>query len=86
MPNIKSAAKRVEMSKKYAAQNRFNRSAVKTIIKKFDAAVEAGAPEAADLLRQASSIIDKAASKGAFHKKAASHKKAQLAKKLVKKA
>ena len=82
MPNIKSASKRVEISAKYALQNRANRSNVKTMIKRFEAAVEAHSPEAETLLRQAASAIDKAASKGAFHKNTANRKKAQLARRL----
>ena len=42
MPNIKSAEKRVELSKAQNAANKAKRSALRTSIKKFDAAVAAG--------------------------------------------
>ena len=47
MPNIKSASKRVELSRAAEAANRAKKSALKTTIKKFDAAVVAGNKEEA---------------------------------------
>ena len=48
MPNIKSAKKRVLVTEKKAAQNKMIKSALKTQIKKFMAAVEAGDKETAN--------------------------------------
>ena len=47
MPNIKSAVKRDEKSKQLRAKNRADKTALKTVIKKFDAAVEGGEKTAA---------------------------------------
>ena len=83
MPNIKSAKKRVLVTEKKNTQNRMIRSAVKTAIKKFNAALAAGDAEAAEkLLPETVSIIDSAASKGILHKNNAANKKSALAKNL----
>ena len=42
MPNIKSAMKRDEKSKLENARNKAQKSALKTVLKKFDAAVAEG--------------------------------------------
>lgn len=42
MPNIKSAKKRVSLSRIANEKNKMAKSALKTTIKKFDAAVAAG--------------------------------------------
>lgn len=81
MPNIKSAIKRVKVTQTKNLQNRMVKSSVKTILKKFDAAVATGdAAQVDTMLRIASGAVDKAAGKGVMHKNAASRKKAQLAK------
>lgn len=83
MPNIKSAMKRVRVTKRKTLRNRMIKSAVRTDIKKFDNAVSAGdAPMAAQQLRETVASIDRAASKGVYHKKTASRKKARLARRL----
>ena len=83
MPNIKSAKKRVLVTEKKSAQNKAIKSALKTQIKKFLAAVEAGDKEAANkLYPETVSAIDSAASKGILHKNNAANKKAKLSKKL----
>ena len=83
MPNIKSAKKRVVVAEKKNTQNRMIKSAVKTAIKKFNAALAAGDAEAAEkLLPETVSVIDSAASKGILHKNNAANKKSALAKSL----
>ena len=83
MPNIKSAKKRVVVTEKKNSQNKMIRSAVKTAIKKFNAALAAGDVETAEkLLPETVSVIDSAASKGIFHKNNAANKKSALAKNL----
>ena len=83
MPNIKSAKKRVVVAEKKNTQNRMIKSAVKTAIKKFNAALAAGDAEAAEkLLPETVSVIDSAASKGILHKNNAANKKSTLAKNL----
>ena len=77
MPNIKSAIKRVKVSKKKNLRNRMIKSGVKTAVKKYEAALTQ------EQLSNASSALDKAASKGVIHKNAANRKKARLARKLA---
>ncbi len=82
MPNIKSAKKRVEVSKVNAARNKAFRSDLKTAIKKADAAIAANAPEAGEAVKAAVVKIDRAARKGLLNKNNAAHKKSALASKL----
>ena len=66
LANIKSAKKRILVNQTKADRNKAIRSAVKTSMKKVDAAVAANDKEAAAAaLVNAISTIDKAASKGA---------------------
>ena len=84
MANIKSAEKRVLVTEKKTMQNKAIKSALKTQIKKFLAAVNAGDKEGANkLYPETVSAIDSAASKGILHKNNAANKKAKLAKKLA---
>ena len=84
MPNIKSAKKRVLVTEKKTMQNKALKSELKTTIKKFVAAVNAGDKEKATALYpETVSAIDSAASKGILHKNNAANKKAKLAKKLA---
>ncbi|MCD8149963.1 MAG: 30S ribosomal protein S20 [Clostridiales bacterium] len=81
MANIKSAKKRILVAQNRTDRNKAIRSAVKTSIKKVEAAVEASDKEAAQAaLTAATSSINKAASKGVYHKNNASRKVARLAK------
>ena len=81
MANIKSAKKRVITSQKREEHNQGIRSAVKTSVKKVESLVEAGDKEAASkALLDATSTIDKAASKGILHKNNASRKVSRLRK------
>lgn len=83
MPNIKSAKKRVIVTEKKNSQNKMIKSAVKTAIRKFNAAVEAGDFALAEkMLPEVTSEIDSAASKGILHKNNAANKKSALAKRL----
>ena len=62
MPNIKSSAKRDALQKAANAKNRAAKSALKTEIKKFDAAVASGDGEkAAETYKAAVKSVDKAA-------------------------
>ena len=81
MANIKSAKKRILVNETKAARKKSIRSKVKTAMKKVDAAVAAGDKAAAQAaLLAATSEIDKAASKGVYHKNNASRKVARLSK------
>lgn len=84
MPNIKSAKKRVLVTAKKTQENKAIKSALKTSIKKFLAAVNAGDKDAATALYPVTvSAIDSAETKGIIHKNNANNKKAKLAKKLA---
>lgn len=79
MANIKSAKKRIKVIERRTLRNKMIKSKVKTVIKKFEAALAAGDKEAAaKALKVATSEISKAASKGIFHKNTASRKISRL--------
>ena len=81
MANIKSAKKRILVNETKAARNKAIRSKVKTAIKKVEAAVAANDKAAAEAaLLSATSIIDKAAKKGVYHKNNAARKVSRLSK------
>ena len=82
MPNIKSAKKRVKVIATKTMQNKAINSALKTEIKKANAAIESNAENKAAAVRVAIKKIDQAAAKGILHKNTASRKKAALDKKL----
>ena len=85
MPNIKSAEKRVLVNKTKANNNKMAKSNLKTVIKKFDAAVEGGEKTAAaESYKVAVKAVDKAAAKGLLHKNNAAHKKSAMTVKLNK--
>ena len=81
MPNIKSAKKRVKVIATKTAQNKANRSALKTEIKKANAAIETGAENKDLLVKSAVKKIDQAVAKGLLHKNTAARRKSALAKK-----
>ena len=83
MANIKSSAKRDEKSKELRAKNRADKTELKTMIKKFDAAVVDGNREAAEsAYKVAVKTVDRAAGKGLLHKNNAAHNKSAMATKL----
>lgn len=82
MPNIKSAKKRVKVIETKTMRNKALKSALKTDLKKFDAACVANDASKDELYVKAVSAVDKAAIKGVIHKNKANRKKAQLAKHL----
>ena len=80
MANIKSAKKRILVNRAKAERNKAIRSGVKTAIKKVSAAIEANDKDAAaKALVAATAPIDKATSKGVYHKNTASRKVSRLA-------
>ncbi len=81
MANIKSAKKRIKVIETKTARNKAIKSKVKTAIKKVDAAIAVKDAEAAKTaLLAATTEIEKAASKGIYHKNNASRKVSRLAK------
>ena len=84
MPNIKSAKKRVIVNATKAANNKSANSALKTALKKANAAIESGDANKAEAVKVAVKKLDQAAAKGLLHKNNAAHKKSQLVNKLNK--
>ena len=85
MPNIKSAKKRVLVNQTKAAQNKMAKSALKTDLKKFEAAVAEGNRSEADVAyKVAVKAMDQAAAKGIVHRNKAANKKSAMTLKLNK--
>ncbi len=79
MANIKSAKKRILVAEKRAARNKSIRSRVKTAVKKVNAAIEAKDKDAAAAaLKNATSELSRAVSKGVYHKNTSSRKISRL--------
>jgi small subunit ribosomal protein S20 len=81
MANIKSQLKRIKTNEKARLRNKSVKSSVKTAIRKFREAAEAGEKDKAiELMREAGRKLDKAASKGVIHANQAANKKSAMAK------
>jgi len=79
--NIKSAKKRIITSRKRAEANKSVKSSVKTSIRKVYAAIDSNDKANAETaLKAAISTIEKAGSKGVYHKCNASRKVSRLTK------
>ena len=84
MANIKSQIKRIKQNEKAHQRNKAVKSELRTHVRKFREAVEAGNVEAATAaLRVASRKLDKAVSKGVIHKNQAANRKSAIAKRLA---
>jgi len=80
--NIKSQIKRNKQNEKRHERNKAVKTGLKSAVRKFREAVEAGEKETAVALgREASRKLDKAASKGVIHKNQAANRKSAIAKK-----
>ena len=85
MPNIKSSKKDVIASKIAYEKNKANKSALKTVLKKFDAALVAGDKAAAEVAYKAAvKAVDQAVVKGILHKNNAARKKSSMTLKMNK--
>ncbi len=85
MPNIKSSKKDVIRSKIAYEKNKANKSELKTVLKKFDSAIDAGVKADAEVAyKQAVKLVDQAALKGLLHKNNAARKKSSMTLKLNK--
>jgi len=79
--NIKSQKKRIKTNEKARLRNKDVKSAVKTAVRKFREAADAGDTAAATALaREANRTLDKAASKGVIHKNQAAIRKSLISK------
>jgi small subunit ribosomal protein S20 len=79
--NIKSAKKRILISRVRTLRNASLKSALRTSIKKFEVAAKTDREQAQLALTQAVQALDKAVTKGILHKNAAARKKSRLTKK-----
>ncbi len=85
MPNIKSSKKDVIRSKVSYEKNKANKSEMKTVLKKYDAALEGGDRAAAEAAyKEAVKTVDQAVIKGILHKNTAARKKSSMTIKLNK--
>ena len=81
MSNIKSANKRILVTETKTSRNKAIKSKVKTYVKKVETAVEKKDVEAAKVaLKEAISVINKAGSKGVYHKNTCARKISRLTK------
>ena len=84
MANIKSQLKRIKTNEKARQRNVAVKSALKTSVRRFRSAADAGdAAAATAALQTASKALDKAASKGVIHKNQAANRKSGMAKRLA---
>ena len=84
MANIKSQIKRIKQNEKARQRNKAVKSELRTYVRKFREAADAGdVQEATVALRLASRKLDKAASKGVIHKNQAANRKSAIAKRLT---
>ena len=82
MANIKSQIKRNRTNELARVRNKSVKSALKTAVRKFREAADAGnAEEALVAQRTATKLLDKAASKGVIHPNPAANRKSSIAKK-----
>jgi small subunit ribosomal protein S20 len=82
--NIKSQIKRNRQNEKRHQRNKAVKSALRTYVRKFREAADAGnVDEATTALRAACRQLDKAASKGVIHKNQAANRKSAIAKRLA---
>jgi small subunit ribosomal protein S20 len=80
--NIKSQIKRNKQNEKRHERNKAVKTSLKTAVRKFREAADAGDTETATALgRDAARKLDKAASKGVIHKNQAANRKSAIAKK-----
>lgn len=83
MANIKSALKRIEVTKRQTLKNKSKKSEIKTYIKKFNSALDENNLESAsELLKTIDKKLKKASTKSVFHKNVVARKVSTLSKKL----
>ena len=80
MANIKSQIKRIRQNEAAHQRNKSVKSAVKSAVRRFREAADAGDENAPALGREAAKRLDKAASAGVIHKNQAANRKSAIAK------
>lgn len=80
MANIKSQKKRILTNEKSRQRNKSVKSALRTHVRRFHEAAEAGDADKAQVLaREATRALDKAVSKGVIHANQAANRKSAIA-------
>jgi small subunit ribosomal protein S20 len=83
LANIKSALKRIKVTKFKTRRNKMIISSLRTSIRKYEDSIKAGDLTIAKAnYQKVTSLIDKAVAKGTIHKNTAARKKSRLSKKL----
>jgi small subunit ribosomal protein S20 len=78
--NIKSQIKRIKTNEKARLRNKSAKSSLRTAVRRFREAADAGErDQALDAMQRASRQLDKAASKGIIHANQAANKKSAMA-------
>jgi small subunit ribosomal protein S20 len=80
LANHKSAFKRARQNEVRRLRNKSNRTRVKNAVKDVRLAVSGRESDAAEVLKKAQSVIDKAAKKGSIHPRTAARKISRLSK------
>lgn len=84
MANIKSQIKRNRQNEAARERNKAVRSNLRTAVRRFNEALEAGEnDQAKELAKTATRKLDKAASAGVIHKNQAANRKSAVAKKVA---
>jgi small subunit ribosomal protein S20 len=83
LANSRSAEKRILVNEKKRVRNISRKSALKTTIKKYEAALVNDPSNAPAHLRKAFKALDQAAANGVIHKNTAARKKSRLSKRLA---
>jgi small subunit ribosomal protein S20 len=81
--NIKQQEKRNRKNEEARQRNKAVKSRIKTAIRRYREAVEAGDASADERRREAGRLLDKAVSKGVIHKNQAANKKSRMAHRAV---
>jgi small subunit ribosomal protein S20 len=84
LANIKSSKKDIVRSRQNRLRNSSWKSRIKTEIRKSRTAITAQEAGAADLVKTASRLLDKAVTKGVIHKGQAARRKSRLVRRLAK--
>ena len=80
MANIKSQIKRIKTNEKARLRNKATKSSLRTSVRRFREAADAGdTAKATEFAQAASRALDKAASKGVIHKNQAANRKSAIA-------
>ncbi|NBV42244.1 30S ribosomal protein S20 [bacterium] len=82
MANTKSAKKNILINERNRQRNQGYKTLIKTVMKKSIAAIEDKSENREDVVKAALRTIDKTASKGIIHRKAAARRKSRLARAL----